>query len=106
MDSEGISNRKLLKGMSKIKLEDKCLLVIRKGTELAKRTTIKQLMETVKAIGVKDVGILIAESTADIGKIPEHKLNAAGFYHIGTVAKKLLDMKKGEEDQIEEGNDG
>lgn len=99
MGTGGISNRKLIKGMSKIGLEDGCMLVIRKGTELAEKVSVKQLREAIEQAGYSNIVILIADSTANIGKIPEWRLNKAGWYKIDEVGeqlKHLVEMRESE----------
>lgn len=102
MDSGGISNRKLIKGMSKIGLEDNCLLLIRKGSELAKETTIDQLSEVVTDMGLVNVGILIVDSFADIGKIQEYRLNKIGYYKMNEATRKILEYMEKEKESEKE----
>lgn len=106
MGAEEISNRKIMKAMSKIKLDHNSLLMIKKGSELAKNIDIKQLTTVIKQMGLVNIGILIVDNFADIGKIPQHKLNKLGYFQIGDVGKKIMQMKgmteDKESDEIEE----
>jgi len=94
MDTKGISNKQIIRGMSKIKLEDNCLLIIRKGSVLAENTDFEQLKTVVTQMGLKNVAIIISDSTADIGKIPERWLNKEGWYQLGEVAKMFQEYKE------------
>lgn len=91
MDTQRISNRQIIKALQKIKLEDNSLLVIRKGTDFSENMDIQRLSDMIVTMGLKNIAIIIADSTADIGKIPEHRLNEAGWYKLSKVAKFLED---------------
>lgn len=88
--------------MSKIKLEDKSLLLIRKGSDLAKNVDLRKLEAVIKQMGLRDIGILLVDSFADIGKVQPHKLNRVGYYHVGKLADKLAEMEGFEKDDDDE----
>lgn len=97
MDAERISNRRIIKALGKIKLQDNCLLIVRTGTEFAEAVSPQDLSDVIESMGLRNIGIIFAGSTADIGKIPEHRLNEVGWYKLSKVAKMLEERNGSEE---------
>ncbi|KKL91617.1 hypothetical protein LCGC14_1892870 [marine sediment metagenome] len=91
--NQPLSIRTLSKAMRKMKLSDNCVVMVKRGSDLATSERLKTLENTIALAQTVNVVIVVVDDFGDLKAIDKETMGANGWYYIDSIRRKLFKNK-------------
>lgn len=104
MKATPLSMRQMNKVIRKLRLQDDDVILIKEGTEMAKKNNMDALATAIGKSGIEGVIVIVVQSIDDIQSLGANEMQRYGWYKFKNAAELIMDRlyKKEQEDDEEE----
>lgn len=101
-DNARVKSTKLNQIIRKLRVKDNSVLLIKRGSELAKFDILREIQANLTRAGFKNVVLIVADELNDIEAIPPQVLQEHGWIKVARAADRIMKAHKENREENEQ----